>query len=98
MSGSNLSLAPDCIELALEAGCATLVGLQLSRASAAGDSHRTRQLTREIRLLRRVIDELRASHSASSSALAHGFVLCPADTGDRASFSDSPDWLEDAFA
>jgi hypothetical protein len=44
------------------------------------------------------MDELRASHSASSSALAHGFVLCPADTGDRASFSDSPDWLEDAFA
>lgn len=75
MSNSHLSLAPDCIDAALEAGCATLVRLQLHQSSAAGDPHGTRELSRQIRLVRHAIEELRALRADTANPLIHGFVL-----------------------
>jgi len=75
MSGSHVFLAPDPVEAALEADCTTLMELELRRASASDHPDGTRQLTREIRLIRRRIAELRASRLGLSDPVAYGFVL-----------------------
>lgn len=80
MSDSHLSLAPDWLEAVLETACATLIALQLLRASAADDAHATRRLTHEIQTLRQAIAELRAAGGADAAvgagaAVGYGFVL-----------------------
>ena len=75
MSDSHLLLGPDSVEAALEAGCATLIALQLREASADDDGHATRRLSHDITSVRGWIADLRASASEGDSPLAYGFVF-----------------------
>ena len=84
LSASHLSLAPDWLEAALEAACATLIALQLLRASAADDAQATRRLTHEIQSVRQAIAALRAARGGDA-VIGHGFVLDDAFVPDRAS-------------
>lgn len=82
MSGSRLSLGPEHLEAVLEAGCATLLSLQLRHASETGDSHRT-ALAREAQSVRSVIAQLHAGRPHTVSPLASGFVLSQSSPGPR---------------